>query len=240
VRAVAPDAMGAIGRFTHERGRPLHVHVSEQPAENAACLEATGLTPTGLLAEHGVLGPRTTAVHAIHVDDADRSLLGESGTTVCLCPTTERSLADGVGPAAAVAASGSPICLGSDSHAIIDLFEEARAVELNERLVTGTRGHHAPERLLEALTSAGMASLGWEAGRLAPGQRADLVAIDRTAPRLAGARPEDLVAHAVFAATAADVTDVVCDGRVVVEEGRHVQVGDVGRALDEAIEAVLL
>ena len=97
VRAVPRDG---AGRPSPRRrgGRPLHVHLSEQPAENAACLAAHGLTPTGLLADEGLLGPATTAVHATHLTADDIALLGGSGTTACLCPTTERDLADGLGP----------------------------------------------------------------------------------------------------------------------------------------------
>ena len=70
-----------------------------------------------------------------------------------MCPTTERDLADGIGPARALADAGSPLALGSDSHAVIDLFEEARAVELDERLRTERRGHFAAAELLRAATA---------------------------------------------------------------------------------------
>jgi cytosine/adenosine deaminase-related metal-dependent hydrolase len=177
-------------------------------------------------------------VHATHLSGEDVARLGATGTTACLCPTTERDLADGVGPARALADAGSPLCLGSDSHAVVDLFEEARAVELDERLATERRGHHRPADLLAAATASGMDALGWDAGRLAPGRLADLVTVALTSPRLAGARPADAVDHLVFAATAADVTSVVVSGRQIVEDGRHLLVGDVGAALTRAIAAL--
>src|SRR6185312_14052542 len=110
------------------------------PAENEACLARYGRTPTALLDEYGVLGPRTTAVHATHLTAADITALGGSATTTCLCPTTERDLADGIGPARALRDAGSPLSLGSDQHAVIDLFEEARGLEAHERLNTLQRG----------------------------------------------------------------------------------------------------
>src|SRR6266542_5873882 len=106
--------------------RPLHAHVSEQPAENEQCRAAYGCTPTELLVRCGVLGPRFTAVHATQLSDGDIVALG--GSTVCMCPTTERDLADGIGPAGALAAAGAAVCIGSDSHAVVDPFEETRAV----------------------------------------------------------------------------------------------------------------
>jgi formiminoglutamate deiminase len=238
VRAVDPAAMTAVAAWAEGRQAPLHLHLSEQRAENQACLAATGRTPAALAEAAGVLGPRTTAVHATHLTSDDIARLGATRTSVCLCPTTERDLADGVGPASALASAGSPLCLGSDSHAVVDLFEEARAVELDQRLVTERRGHHRPADLLQAATAAGMDALGWDAGRLEPGRLADLVTVGLDSPRLAGARPAEAADQLVFAATAADVRQVVVGGRRVVEDGRHLLVGDVPAALAKAIAAV--
>ncbi|MEJ3749233.1 formimidoylglutamate deiminase [Actinomycetes bacterium KLBMP 9797] len=232
VRAMPATQMPTVVEWAAARQAPLHVHLSEQRGENAACLAHYGRTPTELLLDAGALGPRTTAVHATHLTDNDRAELGDTDTGVCLCPTTERDLADGIGPGRALADAGSPLSLGSDSHAVIDLFEEARAVELHERLRTEHRGHFTTAELVSAATAH--AALGWtDAGALAPGQRADLVTITLDSPRTAGTGPTG----ALFAATAADVTDVVVDGRVVVRDGRHVTV-DVPAALRDAIGAL--
>jgi formiminoglutamate deiminase len=238
VRAVDPAAMTTVAAWADGRQAPLHLHLSEQRAENQACLAATGRTPAALAESAGVLGPRTTAVHATHLTDEDVALLGATRTTACFCPTTERDLADGIGPARPLADAGSPLCLGSDSHAVIDLFEEARAVELNERLATERRGHHRPADLLTAATEAGMTALGWDAGHLAPGHLADLVTVDPGSVRLAGTRRADTVDQLVFAATAADVTSVVVSGRQVVRDGHHLLAADVPAALDRAITAL--
>ena len=235
VRAVDEAAMATVAAWAGGRDVPLHLHLSEQRAENEVCLAATGRTPAALAGSAGVLGPRTTAVHATHLTGEDMARLGASGTSVCLCPTTERDLADGIGPAAALAAAGSPLCLGSDSNAVVDLFEEARAVELDERLASGRRGNHRPDDLLAAATEAGMAALGWDAGRLAPGRLADLVTVGLDSVRLAGTRPAEAADHLVFAATAADVTSVVASGRQIVQDGHHLQVDDVPAALTQAI-----
>jgi formiminoglutamate deiminase len=204
VRAVPREQLGTVAGWARGRGAPLHVHLSEQVAENDACEAVHGVTPTQLLADEGVLGPLTTAVHATHLTETDVRLLGESGTFTCFCPTTERDLADGIGPSRFLRDAGARLTLGSDGHAVIDLFEEMRAVEMHERLATQVRGHWSAAELLTAATSDGHASLGYaDAGRIEVGQRADLVTVDvdtwRT--RGAGATAETLV----FAATAADV-----------------------------------
>jgi formiminoglutamate deiminase len=232
VRAVPADQIADVVAGAH--GRPLHVHVSEQPDENEQCRAAYGMTPAVLLQENGALGPQTTVVHATHIDDADIAVLGNSGATACFCPTTERDLADGIGPARALRNAGTPLALGSDQHAVVDLLEEARALEMHERLASARRGRFSPAELVTALTSAGHDALGWpDAGRIAAGSRCDLVAIRTDTPRTAGVDPEQIV----LAATAADVETVVVGGRVVVQTGRHV-LGDVGRLLGEAVDAI--
>src|SRR4051812_42500959 len=213
-------------------GRPLHVHVSEQPNENWQCQAVYGTTPAGVLEKAGAPGPSTTAVHAVHLSGHDFERLGRSGTTVCACPSTEADLADGVGPFRTLRDAGSPLCLGSDQHAITDLIGEARLLETNQRLVSGERGSFHRANLVDALTVDGHRALGWpDAGAIAPGWRADLVAVRLDSPRTAGCAPGQVL----MAASAADVHTVITDGRVVVTDGRHA-LGDVGRLLADAIE----
>jgi formiminoglutamate deiminase len=235
VRAVDRGAAAIVARWALERGRPLHAHVSEQPAENHACLEVYGRTPTALLAEVEALAARFTAVHATHLDDGDVTLLGRSGACCCVCPTTERDLADGIGNMRRLSDAGVSLALGSDSHAVTDLFEEARAVELDERLASGERGRHTADRLLRAASEDGHACLGWpDGGRIAPGARADLVTVSLAGVRLAGTNPENAVQAVVFAGGAQDVRHVLVDGREIVRDGRHGTI-DVARELHEAI-----
>ena len=240
VRAVPPDQMRPVIACSHAYGAPLHAHLSEQPAENEACLTAYGVTPACLFEQAGALGPRTTAVHATHLTGDDIALLGGSRTVACLCPTTEADLADGVGPARALATAGCPLSLGSDSHAVVDLLAEARLVEMGERLTTGQRGSFRAEELAGAATVTGHASLGWpEAGEIAPGALADLVTIALDTPRLAGTQGPTALESVIFAGSAADVRSVVIGGVDVVAEGRHLLVEDVPAALKAAITPLL-
>jgi formiminoglutamate deiminase len=235
VRAVAPEEAAVVATWANERGAPLHAHVSEQPAENVACQTTYGRTPTELLAEAGALSERFTAIHVTHPTDSDRALLGGAGATVCLCPTTERDLADGIGPAAALREAGARLAVGSDSQAAIDLFEEARAIELDERLARLERGNQEAAALLAAATSDGHRAIGWpEAGAIERGRFADLVNLSGDGVRLAGIAPETAAASIAFAATAADVTNVVVGGEFVVRDGKHVRM-DVAAELRRAI-----
>jgi formiminoglutamate deiminase len=234
VRAVPMDDMRLVGEWADRFETPLHVHLSEQVAENEECVAAYGRTPTELLAEAGVLTDRTTVVHATHLTDLDLVRLGAAGVHACLCPTTERDLGDGIGSSRALRSAGARVTVGSDSQAVVDLLEELRAVEAHERLREQSRGHWNAADLLAAGTAEGHASLGFpDAGRIAVGQRADLVTVDLESPRTAGCGPT--AETAVFAATSADVVQVVSGGRVVHRRGDEEA---VGKALDRAVRRV--
>jgi len=248
--------MATVAAWTHSTGAPLHVHLSEQVAENNACLAAYRCTPAALLYDAEVLGPRATVVHATHLTSADIRLLGGSEVFACVCPTTEADLADGIGPFGALATAGCRLTVGSDSQAVIDLFEEARRIEMYERLASRERGHFTAEALGTAVTWDGHASLGWpDAGEIAPGSLADLVTVTLDSPRLAGAplpgrrgmRQDaqdpsaldlELLEAVIFAASPADVRNVVIGGRDIVVDGRHLLVDDVPAALSAAVRAV--
>ena len=217
VRAVTPDAMrevlaGLPGEI------PLHIHLSEQPQENADCLAAYRMTPAGLLASLGALAPRLSVVHATHLSDDDRALLGDAGVSVVMCPTTEADLGDGIGPALALAAAGAPIALGSDQNAVIDPLLEMRGLEMGERLASHQRGRFTPAELLNAASTAGYATLGLGRHRLQVGDPCDLVEISTTGVRTVGSLPEQLP----LTATASDVLRVFVGGRLVAECGQLV------------------
>ena len=238
VRAVDPQSTRIVAAWATERDVPLHAHVSEQPQENADCVAAYGLTPVGVFESAGALSERFTAVHATHVDERDVVTLADRRSRCCICPTTERDLADGIGPTAALGDAGVDLCVGSDSHAVIDPFEETRAVELDERLACLRRGTHQPHDLLTAATASGYQSLGWGGGgRLAVGALADFVTVAFDSPRLAGSdRQNDPLAAVLFAAAPTDVQHVVVGGDVVVRHGVHQHL-DVTAELEQSISA---
>ena len=237
VRAVHPRELEDVVANRH--GKVVHLHVSEQPAENAACVAATGMTPTQVLDNVGLLGPHMTAVHATHLTDTDIGLLGGSRTCVCLCPTTERDLADGVGPAASLRDAGATLSLGTDSNAFIDMFEETRAIEIDERLVTGKRGLHTPSLLLTAATSVGATSLGWGSHGIQVGNPADFIALSLDSVRLASFDSANGAAHIVHSAAPSDVRDVWVGGKQIVSDFQHTKVDDVVSGLRNAIAAVV-
>ncbi|MEP6648835.1 MAG: formimidoylglutamate deiminase [Lapillicoccus sp.] len=233
VRAVPKPALAELA--ANVEGVPLHVHLSEQPAENIACEVFYGCSPTRLLADTGVLRPDLTAVHATHVSADDVKMLGEADAQAAFCPTTERDLADGIGPARDLADAGVSISLGSDQNAVVDPFEEVRGLEMNERLSTNERGRFRTDELVRVASANGYRSLGWFGGGvLAKGALADFVVVRDDTVRTVGSRTGQIV----YTATAADVATVVVGGQVVVDRGEHQRLGPVAPLLRDAFDAL--
>jgi formimidoylglutamate deiminase len=206
------------------------MHVAEQTAEVEACLQEYGRRPGEVSADVGLLGPRFTAVHAIHVSREEIAALGAAGANVCACPSTERNLGDGVVPADALKGAGVHLALGSDSQAAIDLLEDARQLELHLRLVRERRGLLDAGALFGAATEGGARSLGVPASALRSGSPADFICVDVHHPSLMGATGEALLPAIVFGARADAVREVYVGGKAVVRGGQHVLQEESGRA----------
>ncbi|MGH2493950.1 MAG: formimidoylglutamate deiminase [Ktedonobacteraceae bacterium] len=208
VRAVPEDWFRAIASYSHKRGLPLHVHADEQVAEIEQCRAAYGCAPIELLERFEALGNMTTVVHATHASAAEIDLLARYGCSVCVCPTTEGDLGDGIAPYADLLAADIPLNTGSDSNTRLDPIEELRWAEYSARmryqrrrvLVAGAMGSPGP-LLLDYGTRNGAKALGVETGVIAPGMLADFVAIDLQHPSLAGWNASDVLDVLFFGAS---------------------------------------
>ena len=162
VRACPPQWLAQVGRYAADHELALHVHADEQPREIEECIEEHGIRPIELLAKHGCLGPRTTIVHATHADDAELDLLAETGSRICVCPTTEANLGDGYFPVERALERDIGICIGSDSNVRIDPLEEQRELEGIARR-TALRRNVVPLDMLHRIGAGeGAAALGLE------------------------------------------------------------------------------
>jgi len=206
LRAASLEDLREIYDEARRRDLVFHIHVEEQRREIEEALAYYSRRPMDLLL--GALGTATdvTAVHCTHTHPEDMERFIASGGTVCVCPLTEANLGDGIPGLPFLLERGGSACLGSDSNARISLLEEMRWLEYGQRLSTQSRGifwddgGQVARNLLRAATTTGAVALGVDAGRIAPGAWADLVAIDLTAPTLAGWEPETLLESLVFGA----------------------------------------
>ena len=245
IRAVPLRELHAIADWARARKLPLHMHVAEQVAENAACVHEYGYTPVGLLAKEDILGADFTAVHGVHVTSEEIVMLADAGTTVCSCPTTERNLGDGFVRAGDIFASGIRVALGSDSQAQIDPLEDARELEYHLRLQQQKRaildqidGKSLGARLFDCATVAGARALAVPGGDLKPGSFADFFTIDLKDVSIAGNLPEDFLSILVFSLNRSAIRDVVVNGQMILEDQRHLLQEEIVSRYREVYEKV--
>jgi formiminoglutamate deiminase len=199
-RAVAPEWLARIAQYAERRHLMLHMHVAEQPADVTSCVNETGKRPVELLADAGMLGESFVAVHATHVTPHEARLLGDARAIVCLCPTTERDLGDGLPDVDTLHRAGVRLCVGVDSHVLTQPLEDLRAIELGERLRTGRRVVLRPEGSTPAEEL-------WRMGSLFGAQACGFddvggtVAIDRGAAELSLVTDDELLDAIVFSGT---------------------------------------
>jgi len=231
IRAVPLDYLKRIVRFGNEQEAPIHMHIAEQPADVSTCIEEYGRSPIALLKTEGLLSEKFTAVHTIHITAKAARMLAEGRANVCVCPTTERNLGDGIVPADLFLQHGIDVSLGTDSNVQIDLLEDARELEYHLRLQKLSRVllvHPAADgqsalanRLFDCATINGAKSIGATTGSLEVGRPADFFTVDLNDPSIAGSTETNLLSGIVFSLSRTAVRDVVVGGKRIVEDGRH-------------------
>jgi formimidoylglutamate deiminase len=227
-RAVPLHALHEIMGWARAKHLPVHMHISEQMAENEACLREHGTTPLALLCREGLLEREFAAVHAIHITEDEISMLGDAGCIICACPTTERNLGDGILAADKVMQAGVPVALGSDSQAQIDPLEDARELDYHLRLQHRQRavldrqeGISLSRKLFDCATQNGARSLGLDTGSLVAGSNADFITVDLNDLSIAGYSGDDLLPALVFGLNRSAVKDVFVGGRQILFDGKH-------------------
>jgi formimidoylglutamate deiminase len=228
IRAVPLPDLREIVAWSRENKLPLHMHVAEQVAENAACLREYGSTPVQLLSKEKLLGPDFTAVHAIHISGDEIALLAEADATICSCPTTERNLGDGIIAADNVMAAGIRVAFGSDSQAQIDPLEDARELDYHLRLEHQERAildqigaQTLASRLFDCATIHGARALDLPGRGLTSGSFADFFTVDLNDVSIAGHSAEDMLPIIVFALNRSAIRDVVVNGTFVLRDQKH-------------------
>jgi formimidoylglutamate deiminase len=234
VRAVPREYLKEVSDWAHSYAVPLHMHVAEQPAEIDACIAEYGVTPFHLLDQLGLLTSDFTAIHAIHLHPGEIERMARAGITVGACPTTERNLGDGILRADELIDAGVSIAFGTDSHTQTDALENVRELESNLRLLRlqravldGRKGESLPALLFDFATQTGARSLHVETGLLKPGKPADFFAVDLSDCSIAGSLPEELLTNIVFSMSRSAVSEVVINGRLVIDQKRHAMQDDI-------------
>jgi formiminoglutamate deiminase len=225
LRAVSPEALALCVAL--RPGRPLHLHLAEQVAEVGEVLAARGRRPVEWLLDHHQPDRRWTLIHLTHMTGDETRRLAATGAAAGLCPITEASLGDGIFNGIEWRAAGGRFGFGSDSNIRIALGEELRTLEYSQRLRDRARARLAEAArstgrvLYEAGLDAGATAAGRATGAIVPGLWADLCALSRDTPVLAGRSGDALLDSLIFAGSDGLVRDVWAAGRHVVRQGRH-------------------
>ena len=242
LRAVTPVMLRKIAGFDG----PIHIHAAEQPKEVTECLAATGQRPVAWMLEHLPVDSRWVLIHATHLNDAEVAGLAASSAVAGLCPSTEASLGDGIFALPAYLAAGGRFGIGTDSHVGTAPNLELRQLETSQRLrdharavATGADNPHPGRTLLDGALAGGAQASGRKLGALAVGMRADWVELDDQHPLLMERAGDALLDAWVFSGQGHAVKRVVCGGRVVVEDGRHVQAPAIRTEFARAMRRLL-
>ena len=245
LRAVSESSLGQVAARAAETGVPMHIHVAEQQREVDDCVAATGQRPVRWLLDRFDVGQTWCLVHATQMDESETSDLAARGAVVCLCPTTEGNLGDGLFPLADFLQHGGTIAVGSDSHVTINPFEELRWLEYGQRLRSQSRNvvsitdpHVGRELFLRALAGGAQASGadGPNAPGLHEGAPADLLVLDETDPMLAGHDAATLLDALVFSGYRLPIERVMVDGEWKVTDGEHVDRDETAREFAAALK----
>jgi 5-methylthioadenosine/S-adenosylhomocysteine deaminase len=241
---VSDALLCALARDAADQGLGLHLHALESPTQARL---ARRLYPEGALrglARRGVLGPRTTLAHCVHLEPDDVTVVAESGGSVVHNPGSNLRLSNGIAPIAALLAAGVQVALGTDNCALSDdedLLAELHLADLLARLPTAYPCNMAPGQLLGMVTTVGAraAFVDDRCGRVAPGLQADLVALRLERVEAPYRDPDTpLIAAVAARARGQDVALTMVAGKVRYQDGCWPGVdGDVARSAAAATAA---
>jgi len=244
LRAASTESMQQIVTAAATAGGPIHLHIAEQQREVDQCLSSYGKRPVRWLLDNFDIDERWCLVHATHMDKEETEHLAQSGAVVCLCPSTEANLGDGLFPLHDYLSAGGQIAIGSDSHISINPFEELRWLEYGQRLVSQSRNvasleqAHVGRELFSRVLHGGMQASGHAPQGISIGAAADLVVLNDDDPMLVGHGEASLLDALVFSGYRLPIERVMVNGQWCVIDGNHVERESIKSAYGETLHRI--
>ena len=244
LRAVSKESLAQIVRVAVATDSPMHLHIAEQQREVDQCFSSLGRRPVRWLLENFEVDDRWCLVHATHMDADETESLARSGAVVCLCPSTEANLGDGLFPLHEFLTAGGQIAIGSDSHVSINPFEELRWLEYGQRLASQSRNvaslqeAHVGRELFSRALAGGVQASTRTASGLQAGAPADLVALYDDDPMLVGHGDASILDALVFSGYRLPIERVMVHGDWRVVDGDHVDQDGSRAAFAAALERI--
>ena len=238
-----PSVVEAVGQQARELGVGTHIHLSETQLEHEECkARHHGLTPTAYFASLGFFEQPCTAAHAVWTEPADWQLLAANGVSVASCPASNFKLASGFAPLTGLLAAGVNVGLGTDgvaSNNNHNMFQDLYLLATVFKAAAADPQVLSPAEALRIATLNGALAQGRpDCGRIALGNRADLVVLDTTGPWW---QPiSSLLNNLVFAGQGSDVVLTMVDGRVLYRDGQWptIDVQRVAQAVQAATDRI--
>ncbi|HQW80413.1 MAG TPA: formimidoylglutamate deiminase [Pseudomonadota bacterium] len=238
LRAVSPLAMAAVLAAEAGTDRPIHIHIAEQIAEVEECLLLRGTRPVSWLLEHVAVDARWTLVHATQLSAPEVQAIADTNATVCLCPTTEANLGDGLFPLPGYIAANGRFSIGSDSHISVSPVEELRWLEYGQRLQV--RGRNIAVDAEEKSVGRFLFDRALAGGRYSAGARiagnTSTVTLNAAHPLLAARTQEQLLDTWIFSGNVPLIREVVVGGRSIVCAGMHVDEERIARRYVDTVQ----
>lgn len=211
-------------RYTAERAKAtgdwIHVHASETAKELEDCLAAHGMTPIQYLDHCGLVTDKTVLAHSVHVTDGDIELIKKRGAVVSHNPITNYKLCSGRFPYDKFSKAGGKIAIGTDgvsSNNNLSMFDEMKLAALNAKILSGDPTCAPASEILYNATRGAALAFGIDSGIIAEGHLGDLLLLDPNRPFM---RPcHHLDSTLVYAADTSCVDTMVCNGRVLMQNG---------------------
>ncbi|MDJ0906174.1 MAG: formimidoylglutamate deiminase [Woeseiaceae bacterium] len=244
LRAVTAESLQQVANVAAEAGIPMHLHIAEQQREVDQCLAHHGRRPVRWLLENHDVGGNWCLVHATHMDAEETLALAATGAVVCVCPSTEANLGDGLFPLRDFLSAGGRIAIGSDSHISINPFEELRWLEYGQRLASQSRNvaaleeAHVGRELFSRAHRGGARAAGMPKAGINTGAPADLVALYDDDPMLVAHGDETLLDALVFSGYRLPVDRVMVHGEWCVVAGEHVAGDSLRRSFAATLQRI--
>lgn len=217
------------GEQTRRQNLGMQIHIAETAGEVTDLQKETGHRVVEHLEHLGLLENRLSAVHCVHINDAEIGLLAKSGACAVHCPKSNMKLADGVSPVVKMIKAGIPVSVATDgcaSNDLLDMWEEMRAAVLLARVTGNDAAALSPRDAFRMATIHAAKAARIDAGELEPGKLADIAVLDLRAAHLRPLHEEDILNALVFTAKAADVRDTIIHGEWVMRDRRIVKVNE--------------
>lgn len=219
----SPDLLQWTREQRDRLGVAVQIHVAETRYEIDRIAKETGTTPLRYLDRFGLVDDRLTAVHCVHVDEADLFLLKERNVIPIYNPKSNMKLGSGIAPVTEMLGLGIPVALASDGSAsndLLDMFEEMRCAALLQKVAAEDPSVLSAADVFRMATENSARACRIDAGTVDPGRLADLAIVNLRRPHLVPVH--DIINSLVYCAQGADVETTIIDGRVVMRERKLV------------------